>query len=125
MQFRLKTSKKTETIFNTIYQKEYLQPFALAKISIAMALKSGYKFSEERKLMDSTGLELNRQTITSDNDSLFKALVELNEGNYILDEEYFPDYVKGYIDYGALLLEQEFRYGRDFYKHILNLEEGI
>ena len=35
MQFRLKTSKRTEEIFNAIFAREHLQPFALAKIGRA------------------------------------------------------------------------------------------
>ena len=60
-----------------------------------------------------------------DNESLFKALIEVNEGLYIDEEEYFPNVVKQYIDYGAMLLEQEYKYGHDFYSHLVNLEKGI
>ena len=125
MQFRLKTSKKTEEIFNSIYQRTYLQPFALAKISIAIALNHSFRVGKEIQLEDSDGIELNRQTITGDNDILFKKLIELNEGRYLEDEVYFPDYVKMYIDFGAKLLEQELRYTRTPYKHLVNLDKGI
>ncbi len=124
MQFRLKTSKRTEEIFSAIYTREYLQPYALAKISIALALYQGF-FSSDAKLEDTNGLELNRQTITSENDILFKALIEVNENRYIFEDEYFPDVVKKYIDYGAVLLEQEYKYGHNFYAHLVNLEESI
>jgi len=76
MQFRLKTSKKTQEIYEGIYVREHLQPFALAKISIALALKEGF-CSKENTDDDSNGLDLNRQTITGENDALFKALIEL------------------------------------------------
>ena len=76
-------------------------------------------------MADSDGLDLNRQTITSDNDLLFKALIEVNESRHILEEEYFPDVIKRYIDYGALLLEQEYKYNHDLYSHLVNLEQGI
>ena len=125
MQFRLKTSKKTEEIYAYIFQREHLQPFALAKISIALALESGFKVGNSPKLEDGDGLDLNRQTITGENDVLFKALIDLNEGKFIDEEEYFPDYVKQYIDYGAKLLEQEMKYGHDFYTHLVSLEKGI
>ncbi len=125
MQFRLKTSKRTQDIYETIYQREYLQPFALSKISISLALRSGYKSVEDDTAYDVNGLDLNRQTITSDNDLLFKALIEVNEGRHIPEEEYFPDVVKKYIDNGAILLEQEYRYSRDIYSHLVNLDAGI
>ena len=77
----------------------------MAKISISLALRKGYKSIDDESMADSDGLDLNRQTITSDNDLLFKALIEVNESRHILEEEYFPDVIKRYIDYGALLLE--------------------
>lgn len=125
MQFRLKTSKETERIFGAIGQREHLQPFALVKISIALALHDGFKANFETGDNDIDGLDLNRQTITGDRDLLFKSLIELNEGKSLDDEIYFPGYVKQYIDYGAKLLEQEMKYSRDIYKHLVSLEQSI
>ena len=88
--------------------REHLQPFALAKISIALALKDGFCSKEN-----------------TDDDGLTKALIELNEQRHIYEEEYFPNVVKQYIDYGAVLLRQEYRYGHDFYAHLVSLEKGI
>ena len=97
----------------------------MAKISISLALRKGYKSIDDESMADSDGLDLNRHTITSDNDLLFKALIEVNESRHILEEEYFPDVIKRYIDYGALLLEQEYKYNHDLYSHLVNLEQGI
>ena len=124
MQFRLKTSKRTEEIFAAIYAREHLQPFALSKISISLAINDGYQ-SDDKIETDTNGLDLNRQTITGENDSLFKALIEMNESRHIYEDEYFPGVVKQYIDYGATLLEQEYKYGHDFYTHLVNLDKGI
>lgn len=123
MVFRTKTSKRTMEIFEYIYQREHLQPFALAKISIALSIKNKYKFA--LKIEDSLGLDLNRQTITGDYDLLFKKLIELNEGKNIPEEEYFPNYVKAYLDNGALLMEQEYKYSNDIYMHLVQLDKGI
>lgn len=125
MQFRLRTSQKTQDIFEAIYQREYLQPFALSKISISLALRNRYNSAEDDISYDANGLDLNRQTITGDNDLLFKALIEVNEARHIPEEEYFPDVVKKYIDYGATLLEQEYKYSREIYSHLVNLDAGI
>ena len=57
MVFRTKTSKRTMEIFAFIQQREYLQPFILAKISIALSIRSKYKF--DGKLADTGGLDLN------------------------------------------------------------------
>lgn len=44
--------------------------------------------------MDTDGLELNRQTIMAQYDSLFKCLMEQNVGKHLTDDEYFPYYTK-------------------------------
>lgn len=123
MVFRTKTSKKTMEIFSYIQQREYLQPFILAKISIALAIRNKYKY--DGKLSDTGGLDLNRQTITGDNDLLFKKLIEMNEGHNINEEDYFPNYLKAYLDKGAELLEMEYKYTKDIYKHLVELDKGI
>ena len=123
MVFRTKTSKKTMEVFEYIYQREHLQPFALAKISIALAIREGYIFNGDNA--DSSGLDLNRQTITGEHDLLYKKLIEMNEGKSISEEEYFPAYVKAYMDHGAILLEQEYKYTNDIYTHLMELEKGI
>ena len=87
MVFRTKTAKRTMEIYSYIQQREYLQPFILAKISIALAIKNKYKF--DGCLSDTAGLDLNRQTITGEYDLLFKKLIEMNEGHRISEEEYF------------------------------------
>lgn len=125
MQFRLRTSKKTEEIFSMISQREHLQPFALSKIAIALAIRDNYNAFSDETSTDMNGLELNKQTITSDNDLLFKLLIELNEKRYIEEKEYFPGVVKKYLDYGAGLLEQEYRYGRNMYTHLVDLDKSI
>lgn len=110
-------------IYDYIYQREHLQPYALAKISIALAIHAKYQF--EGTNADSAGLDLNRQTITGDHDLLFMKLIELNEGKSIPEEDYFPNYVKAYMDFGATLLEQEYKYSNDIYTHLMELEKGI
>ena len=123
MIFRTKTSKRTMEIFSYIQQREHLQPFILAKISISLAIRSKFKFNGE--LSDNAGLDLNRQTITGENDLLFKKLIEMNEGYSISEEKYFPDYVKAYMDKGAELLEQEYKYSKDIFIHLIELDKGI
>lgn len=110
-------------IYKQIEKREHLQPFVLVKLSLALAINSGFRYSGE--LSDTAGLELNRQTITNEYDVLFKALIQINEGKHIAEEEYFPTYMKAYIDYGAILLEQECRYSSDIYSHLLKLDMSI
>ena len=124
MTFRTKTSKQTMEIFNTFAKSEHLQPFILAKLSIALSIRNCYQYNE-LELKDTLGLDLNRQTITGDYDLLFKSLIEVNENRNISDNEFFPNVIKAYIDNGAKLLEQEHKYSTDFYIHLVELDKGI
>ena len=124
MIFRTKTSKETMEIFDRFNQREHLQPFALAKLCISLSIKNNYKY-DENKLKDSLGVDLNRQTITGDYDLLFKTLIEMNEGKYLEDKLYFPNVIKAYIDNGAILLEQEYKYATDFYTHLVELDKSL
>ena len=75
---------------------------------------------------DCDGLELNRQTITGEYDDLFFALIMSVEKKQIAENDYFPKYLKAYIDKGARLLLSEFKYSNsNFYKHLINLDKGI
>lgn len=125
MIFKLKTSKKTLDIFDTIQRSQSLAPYVLSKLAIALSLKTGQPIKEAEFNTDNLGMELNRQTITGENDILFKSLIMLNENKHIEDEEYFPKYVKAHLDRGALLLEAEYRYSNDFITHLANLDKSI
>ena len=65
------------------------------------------------------------RTITNEYDVLFKAMIQINEDKHLTEEEYFPSYIKAYIDKGAELLEQEYRYSSDIYTHLLDLDMSI
>lgn len=125
MATRLKTSKKTEDIFLRIGQNLGLQPFALSKIAIALSLENNKPLSKEDFSFDSNGIELNRQTITGEYDSLFCSLIAFNEKKELTDDEIFPTFFKAHIDRGAILLEREYRYDKKFYTHLSNLKRGI
>lgn len=113
MVFKIKTSKNTMEIFEEIGRSEFLQPFCLSKIAISLSLKKGEKLSEHDFGTDNLGLELNRQTITGEYDTLFKALVQMNEKKYLDESVYFQKYLKAHLDRGAKLLLSEFKYNRD------------
>ena len=108
-------------IFEKINGSHHLQPFALAKISLALAIRAQYKYTGE--LANTMGIDLNRQTITGEYDLLFKKLIENNEGKSLTEEEYFPNYVKAYLDYGAALLDAEHRSSDDLYCHLVELDD--
>lgn len=125
MAFKLKTSKKTAEIFDRIESSEYLQCYTLVKLAIALSLRSDEPLKESDFHTNTLGRELNRQTITGDADALYKCLMELHAQRHLTDEEFFPGYVKAHIDRGAILLDQEQRYGVDFLVHLTELDESL
>lgn len=124
MAFKLKTSKKTEEIFDRIEASENLPWYTLAKLAIALSINKG-KLEESDFQSDTQGRELNRQTITGDSDIVYKCLIQYQEDKHISDEDYFPNHIKAHLDRGAILLEQEKRYSRDFLVHLTKLDRGI
>ena len=125
MVFKIKTSKKTMECFEEIGASENLQPFILAKMAISISLKSDKDLDEVDFKTDNLGLELNRQTITGEYDTLFKCLVEMREKKHIDDDEYFQKYVKAHLDRGARLIYSEFKYSGDFIMQLLKVDSGI
>lgn len=125
MAFKLKTSKKASDIFDRIEASENLPCYTLVKLAIAMSLRSSKQLVESDFHTNTLGRELNRQTITGDADALYKCVMEIYAGKHLTDDEFFPDHVKAHIDRGAVLLDQEQRYGGDFLVHLTELEKGI
>ena len=125
MAFKLKTSKKAVEIFDHIEGSEGLPCYTLAKLAIALSLRSKEPLKESDFHTNTLGRELNRQTITGDADALYKCLMELYAQKHLTDEEFFPGYVKAHIDRGAILLDQEHRYGDDFLVHLTELEKSL
>lgn len=124
MAFKLKTSQRTEEIFNRIEASEKLPWPTLMRLALSLSIRQG-PLMEIELFSDSLGRELNRQTITGDADSIYKCLIELQEERHIPDEEYFPTYVKGHLDRGAWLLDQEKKYSRDLLVHLTELDKGL
>ena len=116
MIFRLKTSKKTQEIFQELENRTNYKPYTLVKHAIAWSLKENTSVADYEP--DSDGLDLNRQTITGDNETYFKVLIEEVEGRYLPEEEFFPKYVKAHIDRGSELL-------LDMYNHAGNMDKYI
>ncbi len=117
MIFRLKTSKKTQEIFEELEGRTNYKPYTLVKHAIAWSLKE--KTSVKDYESDSEGLDLNRQTITGDNEVFFKVLVEQIEGRYLSDEEFFPRYIKAHIDRGSELLLDMYNHAGSVDKYVL------
>ena len=121
---KLRVSKQTQQIFSKVGSANGLQPFALAKLSIALSIRKG-ALTDSDYGTDNDGQELNRQTIFGDHDLIFKCLIMMNAGMSLSEDEYFPKTVKAHLDRGARLLENENRYTKDLYVSLCNLEKTI
>ena len=70
---KLRVSKQTQQIFSKVGSANGLQPFALAKLAIALSIRKGVLVDTDYGT-DNEGQELNRQTIFGDHDLIFKCL---------------------------------------------------
>lgn len=122
---KIKTSKKTMEIFRNIENGIQLPPFILAKLALAMSLKEAREWADDDFKTDNSGIELNRQTITSEYDTIFKCLIQMKEKRHLSDDEYIKVYIKAHLDRGAKLLESEFKYSMDFLPHLLKQDKGL
>ena len=111
MIFRLKTSKKTQKIFEELESRTNYKPYTLVKHAIAWSLKENTSVANYTS--DSEGLDLNRQTITGDNEQV--------EGRNLSDEEFFPKYVKAHIDRGSELLIDMYNHAGSIDKYVLQI----
>lgn len=123
MGFRLKTSQQTKEIFEELGSKMNLKPFALCKLAISMSLTNNEPI-DNYKITDNNGLELNRQTITAEYDSLFKALLEQHANKSLTDDEYFPTHTKLHIDRGAIMLKNRYNYSSNLEHFITQIIQG-
>lgn len=123
MIFRLKTSKQTQEIFEELERRTNFKPYTLVKHAIAWSVAENTSVADFKS--DSNGLDLNRQTITGDNEEYFKAMFELIEGRFLEEDEFFPQYVKAHIDRGSKLLLDMYNHAGNVDKYILHvLGEG-
>lgn len=125
MVFKIRTSKKTMSIFEEIAASTNYAPYILSKLSISLSIKNEKPLEEDDFKTDTYGLELNRQTITAEWDDLYKCLVAMSEQRHIEDDEYFQKYIKAHLDRGAKMLYSEFKYNNDFLLALMQEKNGL
>jgi len=103
MNYKLKTSKKTQEILNNIKEKTGITPNILARYAISLALIDESQMKID--IVDSNGQEFYRNVLLGDMDEVFRLLIIQKEGKPIPDEKYFPEYIKKYLEYGIILLQ--------------------
>lgn len=125
MVFKIKTAKKTMHLFEEITASTNYAPFILSKLAISLSIKSKTALTDADFRTDTYGLELNRQTITSEWDELYKCLIEMSERRHIEDDEYFQKFIKAHLDRGAKMLYSEFKYNKDLLMSLIDDKRGI
>ena len=121
---KLHTSIETKNIYGDLAKSLGLQPYILAKISIALSVRKGL-LSEEDFQTNNDGLELSRTTIFGEYDTIYKAVITAQYNRSLYEDEYFPKVVKAHIDRGAKILRDERRYSKDFYNHMCHLDDNL
>lgn len=124
MIYKLRTSEKTQEIFSKLGQASGLQPYTLSKLALAFSLRKG-ELSASDFENDSNGIELNRQTIFGETELLFRCLIVQNEGRSLSDEEFFPRLAKAHLDRGAVIMNEESKYNRNFFINLCRLDENL
>lgn len=112
--FRLKTTAYTGTILKNLHNSMGLTPNILARIALSLSLLE--KELPEPVKSESGGLEFNRNTLTGEQDFIYKSLVKQHYGAELEEEEYFPDLFNAHLTRGVLFLEQEYKYSGNYEK---------
>jgi DNA sulfur modification protein DndE len=119
MNFRLKTSKKTEESLKQLQINLNLTPNIIARLAVALSLREPSPVGAEK--IDTGGIEFNRNTLTGEHDYLFKALIAQHCGRQITDEEYFPGLFNAHLERGIRYLMNEYKHAGNHEKLIKSL----
>lgn len=108
MSTRLRLSEKTSYRLNILTNKLGLRRNIICRIAIGRSLAEKNTV-KDLKPEDSSGIELNRYTITGDQDDLYRALVNQFEEKRLNDFDYFSKYLRNHIERGVSLLFEEYK----------------
>lgn len=118
MNFRLKTSENTGELLKSLQSSTGLTWNVISRIAVAMSLKDP---NIPPPVENSSGVEINRNTMTGEFDYVYKALIRQHAKKHISDEEYYPDYFNRHLERGILLLEGEYRLAGNYDKLLISL----
>src|SRR6056297_610532 len=106
MNYRLKTSKNAQLIMQEIKDRTGITPNILSRYAISLAAISDEPIDKD--YTDQLGQEFNRNILLGDFDKVCKLIIETKENKHLEDEEYFPEYVKAYIEEGVKIMYGNF-----------------
>lgn len=107
MSTRLRLSEKTSGKLNILANRLDLRRNVICRIAIGRSLAEKNTV-RNMKPEDSSGTELNRYTITGEQDELYRALINQHEKKRLNDFEYFSKYLRNHIERGVNLLLEEY-----------------
>lgn len=113
MNERMKTSKKTHERLEAMQKSlKFSTKAALARIAIGYSLRfeGDPRQDEEFLIVDNSGFEFQRSTLTGDQDYIYKIMVIQHINKHIEDSEYYPKLLKAHLERGLKYLYSEFQY---------------
>lgn len=118
MNFRLKTSKETGETLKSLQNSTGLTWNILSRIAVALSLNDP---SIPDAVPNTAGVEIHRNTMTGDQDYVYKALIRQHAQQHISEEEYFPELFNRHLERGIQLLEGEYRLAGNYEKLLTHL----
>ncbi|CAK8585185.1 MULTISPECIES: DNA sulfur modification protein DndE [Priestia] len=118
MNFRLKTSKETGDRLVSLQATTGLTWNILSRIALALSLRDP---SMPNLVENKSGVDINRNAMTGENDYIYKALIRQHAQRNVTDEEYFPDLFNAHLERGIVLLDNEYKHARNYEKLLQNL----
>lgn len=107
MDFRLKTTKNASDKSDELQRVLKLQSkAAVMRLGIGLSLKDSSIPNTKLDLKD--GFELQKATITGEDDDLFRLLITQHTNKKLSYEEYFPTLLNAHIERGVNLLYSEY-----------------
>ncbi|MGL5054345.1 MAG: DndE family protein [Fusobacteriaceae bacterium] len=129
MIFKLKTSKESEEIMNTIKRQLCVPNNIIARIAIALSIKKTKVTFEDMEIKignyDNLGFEFPRHVLFGENEIMYRFLIEHYLKRKISEQEFFPNYTKFHIEMGLNLLSLELKNARNLEKLVKQLVRGV
>lgn len=123
MNFRLKTSKDTAQRLISLQDSSGLSWNILSRLAVSLSLRDP---STPPLVDNKDGVDIHRNTMTGENDYIYKALIRQHAKRTVTDGEYFPYLFNAHLERGIKLLEMEYNHAGNYEKLLINLiEKGI
>lgn len=96
---KLKLSLTASSHLDFISNKLDLKRFIICRMALSKAIADDFT-SKTYESSDSNGIEFNKSTLLGKHEYLYRALMVHKEDRLLSEEEFFPQLVKKYIEFG-------------------------